>query len=923
MKRFLITFFILFLFLWAGEYGRIQGRIVDAKTNEPLEGINVAIKGTDLGATTGRDGTYLILYVPPGRYTLRITAVNYEEVVVSNLIVNADQTTKQDFKLKETVIALPATVVKAERPMVNPTSVATTRIQTDDEIDRKPIMSIPQLIGFTAGVTKDVTGTHLRGGRPDEITYYINGMPTKVIVPWGSGAVEPVLMTKSAVQEVTIMSGGFEAEYGDAISGVINVISKEGKDKIETMVKYTTDEMFQTDKLNYGYNFFETYLGGSVPLVRRLKYFLSGELYKVDDYGPDNGFGYFKAPRPRCDYRGEAHITYSIPNRGKLSINGFHSREQYNSYATSWHFNLPNYVSRNYKSSVVHSILNYRLTNNILSSFKASYVDTRRWVGTRDTHQENHPDDPRFPKNPRRWWEDYRYKAQFIVDDGEVTQAEITDTLMNHFRPEENTSVDNPYGVRGLFWTGDFSQFRYYFSSTYSGKVDIVQSIGKVHELKFGAGLTNIVFGDYLNGYPQAAYTYYDMYKNSPLQLAAYIQDRIDWKGMILRLGLRLDYFNSKSRGIVNPYDTTSWVEAEPDYRFSPRFGFSFPVTHRTKFRFNYGHFHQIPPILYYYSFSSPSTVLRVVRSGAILGNPELESKKTIHYELGFENQINDITSFDVALYFKDIYDLETVREVIAVPTNYLQYRNADYGNVKGFEVSLNRRLANYWYGRLTYTLQYAKGTGSEALESVLEYYNAQPDPVTGEQPPIPAIDFWLDFDERHVFIVDCGLQFPNDFNILPLRDFVISTVTSYHSGQPYTPTNIRGEKIGAINSARKPGYINTDLQVSKDINIGPLTSGIYCSIYNLFNTTQIRSVYSSSGLPDWDNGDVNFSPYQFGSFTIHSSYYHPACDFDHDGIASGPERYRGYMDARHFVQRSPDNYMPSFRMRLGFSIKI
>lgn len=186
MKKTVTLFCIFILFAWAGEYGRIQGKIIDLATNEPLEGVNVMIQGTDLGAATGSDGVYVIPYVPTGRYTLRITSVNYEEIIINDLIVNSDQTSKQDFKLKETVIALPPTVVTAEKPMVNPTSVTTTRIQTDEDIARKPVMSIPQLIGLSAGVTKDVSGTHFRGGRPDEVTYYIDGIPAKVLIPWAA-----------------------------------------------------------------------------------------------------------------------------------------------------------------------------------------------------------------------------------------------------------------------------------------------------------------------------------------------------------------------------------------------------------------------------------------------------------------------------------------------------------------------------------------------------------------------------------------------------------------------------------------------------------------------------------------------------------------------------------------------------------------
>jgi len=928
MKRIIIPILALTVFLWAGEYGRIVGRVVDAGTNQAMIGANVIMVGTELGAASGGDGSYVVLYLSPGSYTLKATSVGYDSVIVKNVIVNADQTTKQDFRLKETVIALPATVVTAVKPMVAPDIVVTTRIQTREDIERSPVINIPQLIGLTAGVTKDGAGSHFRGGRPDEVTYYIDGMAVKVPQ---TGA-EAVNVSKGSVEEISIMPGGFEAEYGEALSGVVNIITKEGADKVEMMMRYTTDEMFQTDKLNYGYNFYEGYFGGALPGLKSVRYFLSGEVYAVDDYGPDNGFGFFKVNRPRLDYKAEGRFTYKIPNIGKLSVSGRNTREQFSQYATAFHFNLPNYLARTYRQSFVNAGLNYRLGDNTLASVKGSWLEVGRWIAVRDTllenHPNQHPDYGRFAgyenMQPREWWEDYRYNGQWVIDDGEVTKEEVVDSLQNYYTEYNTQSVANPYGARGLFFVGDYRTWEYYFSTTYSGKADVTHSIGKVHEFKTGVTASWSSMGDWYNSLPWDPLPFYDIYVREPLSGGAYIQDRVDWGGMILRAGVRFDYLDANALGVSDPYDSTSWVYAKPTYRVSPRMGFSFPITERIKFRFNYGHFFQTPPLDNLYSVTTPSVVAIAIRRGnQILGNPELQAKKTIQYEFGFENQVSDVFSLDLTAYFRDIYDLETVREIIALPTSYFQMANADYGNVKGFEFGINKRLSQYWSGRISYTLQYAKGTGSQAWEAYFDYYNAAPDPVTGTRPPVPAIDFWLDFDERHMIVADLGLSFPEDFALVVMRDMALSTVTTYHSGQPYTPTNLKGERTGDMNSARKPGYINTDLRVSKDVPIGPLGLGLYCSINNLLNTEQVRDVYASSGKPDWDDADPSFAPYQFSSFSMFSTYYSPATDMNHDGISSGTERYIGYMDGRRFVQYNPNFYMPSFRVRFGASIKI
>lgn len=923
MKRIIIPLLALCLLVWAGEYGRIVGRVVDANTNEPLEGVNVMITGTELGAATGSDGSFVILYVSPGSYSLKATSVSYEEVIVKNVIINADQTTKQDFRLKETVITLPPTIVNAEKRLVTPSTVTTTRIQTKEDIDRNPVINIPTLIGLTAGVTKDGQGTHFRGGRPDEVTYYIDGMAAKV--PHTGG--EAVSIGKSAVEEISIMPGGFEAEYGEALSGVVNIITKEGGEKVEMLARYTTDEMFQTDALNYGFNFYEGYLGGAIPGIKNIRYFFSGELYMVDDYGPDNGAGLFKVPRPRQDYKGEGRLTFRLPGKGKLSVSGYNAREQYRQYDPAWHYNLDRYLGRTYKSTFVNSGFSYSPGKNTLASIKGSYLQIGRMIAVRDMHWENTPSDSFWYEKgwqPRGTFEDYRYKGGFILDDDSVSVNELIDTLTHHYKEMQTMNVDNAYGVRGLFYGGDYRMWDYYFSQSFSGKFDVTHSIGKVHEFKTGINVSYTDMGEYYNSLPWDPLPFYDIYRYKPINGAAYVQDRVDWGGMILRAGLRFDYLNSNARGVTDPYDTTTWIEAKPSYRFSPRMGFSFPITERIKFRFNYGHFFQTPPLDQLYSVTDPRIVaVAILRGNQILGNPDMQAKKTVQYEFGFENQLSDVFAFDLTAYFRDIYDLETVREVIALPTSYFQMANADYGNVKGFEFGLTKRLSSYWSGRISYTLQYAKGTGSYAWESYFDYYNAAPDPVTGTRPPVPAIDFWLDFDERSMVVADLGLQFPKDFQIMPMRDFGVSTVTSYHSGQPYTPVNIKGERIGDMNSARKSAYVNTDLRASKDIPIGPLDLSLNCSVYNLFNTEQVRNVYASSGKPDWDNADPNYAPSGFSSFTIFSTYYHPATDPNHDGICSGTERYTGYMDARRFTYYNTNNYQPSFRIRFGASIKI
>ncbi|NIU15347.1 MAG: carboxypeptidase-like regulatory domain-containing protein, partial [candidate division Zixibacteria bacterium] len=106
-------------FLFSGTTGKIVGQVVDASSGEPLPGVNVVIENTTLGASTDVDGTYLILNVPPGTYSLRAIMIGYREMLVNEVRINADKTTRIDFQLKESTVELGETIeVTAERPLV-------------------------------------------------------------------------------------------------------------------------------------------------------------------------------------------------------------------------------------------------------------------------------------------------------------------------------------------------------------------------------------------------------------------------------------------------------------------------------------------------------------------------------------------------------------------------------------------------------------------------------------------------------------------------------------------------------------------------------------------------------------------------------------------------------------------------------------
>ncbi len=928
MRRFLFCLVFAICFVAASGMGRIQGRVTDNSSGDILIGVNVVLENTELGASTDENGVYVIPFVPVGTYGITASYIGYSPMTKTNITVTTNQTTNIDFKLSPGAIIMEPVVVVEEKPIVIRTQTQTTHTTTAEDIKKLPITEINQIITLQAGVSSSSQGTHIRGGRSTEIAYYVDGVLAKA-PHYGNQSVQ---INKEAVEEIGVITGGFDAEYGEALSGVVNIVTREGGERTSGNLIYTTDEIFNTDKLNYGYNQYELSFGGSLMSKSRMRYFVSGESYLTDAYQRTR----YKVPSPRFDYKAQAKISYRLPNaKGKIILSGFYQREMYQSYSDIWGelsmiYNLDHRAAELRKGYLGSLTLNYMPTSKSIIEAKFGYTKNTRFYAVRDLDEEE--------RQERKWYDDYIFKAnhfpeRFTEIPDSLIRSYLIDSLALPDMPyhyvefERSTARSlrrNPYGATGFFYTvGDDRMWRYFFNRDYQFNLAFTDAIGEVHEFKTGGNIILQNVGWYDNNLPFYLTPFWDRYNKNPVKGAFYIQDRMDFQGIITRVGIRLDYFDSQASGLTNPSDLTdsTVIQAKPKIRVSPRLGFSLPITERSKFRFNYGHFYQTPTAHDLYRSTEPEVVwLLLRRYNSVVGNPNLTVEKTVAYEMGYENQLSDIFALGFIAYYKDIHDLIQTQKIDVLPYAYYQVRNMDYGNVKGIELTLKKRMSDYWSFDVSYTLQFAKGTASSAWQNYYNIYLSDPDPITGEY-PIPRVDYWLDFDERHIVNSALGFEMPEHFIILPLRNLTADFIFSYHSGFPYTPTDTKGNKLGDDNSARMPGYINIDANVSKSITVSKMKFVLFANLYNLFNTEQIRSVYSTTGKPDDDGQSTTISVGQFSYITLTSAYYSPQADYNHDGIANPWEMRNEYVKARQFYYNNPFNWNPGFRMRVGIGL--
>jgi len=283
---FVLFFLIIPLFLFGGITGKISGTVTDDETGQVLVGVNIILDGTNMGAASDMDGYFNILNVPPGKYTLRASMIGYNIIVQKNVNVMIDLTTTIDFALSTKIIEGEEVVVIAHAPIVQKDVTSTSFKVGADQIDQLQVVDLNEIIELQAGV---ING-HFRGGRSGEVMYIIDGIPMNDAY---SGDVS-FEVENDIVQEVEVISGTFNAEYGQAMSGIVNIVTKEGQDYYSGKVSFfagdylsdNNDIFLNIDDFNpMAITNSQMSLSGPLPFFnKRLSFFILGRLYDSDGW---------------------------------------------------------------------------------------------------------------------------------------------------------------------------------------------------------------------------------------------------------------------------------------------------------------------------------------------------------------------------------------------------------------------------------------------------------------------------------------------------------------------------------------------------------------------------------------------------------------------------------------------------------------
>lgn len=906
--KFISHLFIIMLslisLLMAGNTGKISGRVTDKSSGEPLIGVNVIIKGTNLGSATDEDGFYYILQIPPGTYDVEYSYIGYHILTVKGVRVKVDLTENLNVKLESQVVEGPTIEVVAEQLLVQKDITATRRTASRQEIEDTPgfqntndifllqggafVQSGAQTITFGEGNQLQVRDEslkdiHIRGGRGGEILYMVDGVPVTHPIYGGRDVLN---LNVVDVQEMELLTGAFNAEYGQAQSGVVNITTRTGSERYEGGVEYKTADIDFISS-NYGYDYTSFFFGGPEPISRNLLpsigLKLPGRLYFfVSGNGTMSNTPYHNRRdrdeksllglnlRMKQDNIGNLNgkISWDISNQISFIMSYHGSSNNWSRFDWAW-INYPNHLAE-YE----------RNTNNLNITFKHTlskstfYNVNLGYLGVKYNAALNGQD-------PSDYWTLWKDGVSYRYDD---YLSQFTDPTAGVLPPDSiKSSISSPtndvYGFRDQYsyegiWRDDITH-------TYSFKGDITSQIHPEHLFKTGVevryndlqyidiqdgGYRLSKYGKYvfqrdpefpkpIGPYPEFGEDrwVFDAY---PLMGGAYLQDKFEKEVLIINAGIRFDWL-LLGKSVMEDSWKSQWERAtglkadwkEFKYKISPRFGISFPITQRTVLFFSYGHFNQLPEMQYYY---------RDPWKGSFTGNPHLDFEQTILYEFGFTHQLARDWAIDIKSYAKDISkQVQTLQLVAAGGLPVYLFDNLGYARARGLEFELVKRYSNYFSGKTTYTVQWANGYSSSAFDDYIRSRNDFPNPIR-ERP--------LGWDIRHQIIFQLMISAPEKrapriFGLRLPDNWNISILSRFSSGQPYTPFSLDQAVLQKTeNSAIAPFTSVTDLKIVKTFNVFGMDLGIFADFFNVFNQRNVVIAYgfnTYTGKP-YKYGDVD-----------------------------------------------------------------
>lgn len=950
---------------WGGQTGKVTGRITNAETGEPLLGANVLIEKTNIGASTDLEGYYVILNVMPGTYDLKVLMMGYTQQRVEGLKVSLDVTTKMDFILFPTVLVGEEVVVTAQSPIVQRDLTASKQIVRGEDISQMPVEEFVDVLELQAGIIKDSEGRiHIRGGRASEVNYLIDGI--SVTDPFaGELSVE---VENAGIEQFQVISGGFNAEYGQALSGMVDIITKEGGEKYHGTVSAYGGDYFTSDndiffnindtKLTDLYNI-EASLNGPVPLFKKkltfnvnARYFNNkGWLYgerrfrpkdssNFEDSNPDNwiieditldepviGLDNYRAYVETQDYTPVAmnpfrklsiqgKLAYRFSPFTKFNVVGLYHDLDFAEYSHKFNLNPDGYFGQSRNGLTVTSILNHSLSPTTFYTAKFSYIN--------------------FEFNR------YVFKDSSSYVDPILLEA----ARQNAFYTGGTAGVATSSGAEEFIIDRE--------TTTFGGKFDLTSQVSRIHQIKTGIELRRYAlnyeeyeivpevdeFGirkfPFESAIPPISAFNHNVYQREPVELSAYLQDKIELQEIIINIGVRLDYFDPEGkvptdlrdpsltqhiRAIdifqgddllyndvpfrLNSDDSRALINPETGETFSEIIPADASFIDAARNDLSSKDWGAIG------SWFKDSKVLSQVSPRVGISYP-ITDRGAIYFSYGFFYQKPTFEHLYMNPEFEMNMEKSGAVNTLIGNANLKNQKTVNYeiglqqqfGLNTGFFVTGFYKDINNWLGTEIIETYIAGDRYGRFVN--LDYGNVRGITVTLDLRPTRNVSVFIDYTNQvaegnasdpEATFADAAATIPRESEIQtvpldwdqrhtinltanlndPKRNWSIAVIGKYYTGKPYTPTlrATRGIRASFENSERKPTYLNFDIRARKNYKVGGFTFSPFFKVYNLFDARNVKRVFTSTGRADFTS-DILYAGRVQGVNTLEAWFNRP-----------------------------------------------
>lgn len=906
--------------LVAQNTGSLVGRVSDASTGTPLRGVDIRLDGGQSTTRTDAQGEFRLRGIPPGRHLLEALVPGYRPARRDSLMIRSDEIVRTDILLAPMTIELETlTAVGIQDPVLDPLATETTQRIDAEDLRRMPVSSLEDALSLQAGVV----GESFRGGRAGQQAFVLDGLGVKNQFDAstnGSGfRIPPDLIT-----EAQLITNGFSARFGQALSGLVNVTTRDGgSDRWRGRLAYETDRPM-TGVNDLGLDRFVVAADGPVvggitavgvlDLSARLDFDAVNAPAAEDPRDPRATI-----PRPLPHNSGETwtaagKLTIPLGSRFMGRLFGLRTMEQQYLFDPRYKYEPTLGPGRTSDGSLLSAHLQLLPDN---AAHLPLIGDLRVGIFTRD-FARGAVDAP-----------DYAFGAftgeRMTIRGEDLARQQDTvttrDAVAGFAAP--GFSDATPWGVPAFFQggagVGEIAWNRFREVRT---QADFTLGLGASADLTFGGMLASQdvktfhridAFRPVGDGVPPVTASAF-----SPTITGAYVEARARAADLGFSVGVRYDGFD--------PGGDLGNETVSRHSSINPRLAVS-TVLDKATVVASVGRFSQPPDLQYLVDAAFDDTT----RTGRFRqGNPNLGFEQGTQIELSGRLRLHEASSLKLNVYVKNLDGL-VATSPIGVSPDSSRFVNADVGNVVGAEVIFERERMNGWGARLAGVIQRAEGTVTDAFE--LDRL-IRIDPNTGDTLAAPArAQFPLDYDRRLALIAavdgelspDAG---PRILGVRPVGSLLASAVFRYGSGLPFSRTDASGDSLVAEpNGSRLPSQWSIDLLIRRPLRVGGLIGGLYLDLRNLTNRRNVLAVRRETGNTSASETllaaeaeaayQANPNPIPF-----ESPRYRSFGDLNHDGMVSGhDELYPLFLAAARDFNQPLFVYGPPRQIRIGMEV--